>query len=147
MASNQTEHYGLNQWEAEDPFVRTEFNEDNRKIDKALAEKTEQSDFLALTEVVALKGRLAIGTYAGNGAASRVISVGFTPKVVVLTEKSGQTQLSNMWNYCYGGISVTGHNAPGLEIVSNGFQVGVNESGKIFTNRAADGPYAYIALG
>ena len=37
MASNHTEHYGLNQWELSDSVVMADFNEDNRKIDAALA--------------------------------------------------------------------------------------------------------------
>ena len=36
MASNYTENYGLCQWEAKDSFVRTEFNQDNAKIDAAI---------------------------------------------------------------------------------------------------------------
>ena len=36
MASNQTEHYGLNQWEAGDLFLRQEFNGDNDKVDQGL---------------------------------------------------------------------------------------------------------------
>lgn len=37
MASKHTEHYGLNQWELSDSVVMADFNEDNRKIDAALA--------------------------------------------------------------------------------------------------------------
>lgn len=37
MASNYTENYGLCQWEATDQVLRTEFNEDNAKIDEVLA--------------------------------------------------------------------------------------------------------------
>lgn len=36
MASNYTENCGLCQWEATDQVLRTEFNEDNQKIDAAL---------------------------------------------------------------------------------------------------------------
>ena len=36
MASNYTTNYGLCQWEATDNFVRTEFNQDNARIDAAL---------------------------------------------------------------------------------------------------------------
>ncbi len=36
MASNYTENYGLCQWEATDGVLRTDFNEDNAKIDEAL---------------------------------------------------------------------------------------------------------------
>lgn len=37
MATNHTEHYGLSQWEATDAVLRTDFNEDNAKIDAELA--------------------------------------------------------------------------------------------------------------
>lgn len=34
--STQTEHISLHQWESTDPFLREDFNEDNRKIDEAV---------------------------------------------------------------------------------------------------------------
>lgn len=37
MASNHTEQFGLNQWELSDSVIMADFNEDNRKIDAALA--------------------------------------------------------------------------------------------------------------
>ncbi len=36
MASNYTASYGLCQWESGDQFIRSEFNQDNQKIDTAL---------------------------------------------------------------------------------------------------------------
>ena len=36
MASNHTSNYNLNQWEPEDKVIRTDFNEDNQKVDTAL---------------------------------------------------------------------------------------------------------------
>ena len=39
MSTNKTQQYQLNQWEAEDKVLRTEFNEDNQKIDQALQKK------------------------------------------------------------------------------------------------------------
>ncbi len=41
MASNYTTNYGLCQWEAGDQFVRSEFNQDNAKIDAALGQGRE----------------------------------------------------------------------------------------------------------
>ena len=38
MASNYTEHYDLCQWEPTDAVQRVEFNQDNTKLDAALAE-------------------------------------------------------------------------------------------------------------
>lgn len=48
MASRQTQYYGLNQWEAADQVLRTEFNADNAKIETALAnlEKDKASNSL-----------------------------------------------------------------------------------------------------
>ena len=43
MASNYTQNYGLCQWEATDQVLRTDFNEDNQKIEAA---------FLALREEI-----------------------------------------------------------------------------------------------
>ena len=42
MASNYTENYGLCQWEATDGVLRTDFNEDNTKIDTALKDLSDQ---------------------------------------------------------------------------------------------------------
>ena len=46
MATNYTANYGLCQWEPEDNFLREEFNQDNAKIDAALA--GHDADFLAM---------------------------------------------------------------------------------------------------
>ena len=103
MASNHTEHFSLNQWQADDQVLRTDFNEDNAKIDSALkdlaaaqAEKADQSALDALAAEVAKKAAtaaldalskklasmpcLVTGTYTGDGAESRLISLGFQPK-------------------------------------------------------------------
>lgn len=39
LASKHTEHYGLNQWEASDQVLHSDFNEDNAKLEAALAGK------------------------------------------------------------------------------------------------------------
>ena len=36
MASSYTEHFQLNQWAAEDPVLREDFNADNAKLDKVI---------------------------------------------------------------------------------------------------------------
>lgn len=38
MASNQTTNLGLNQWAASDAILRTDFNNDNAKVDAAYKE-------------------------------------------------------------------------------------------------------------
>ena len=53
MASNYTEKYKLCQWEATDAVLRTDFNEDNQKIDTAL--KTQAGSISDLTAQMANK--------------------------------------------------------------------------------------------
>ena len=41
MASQHTQHYQLNQWQATDQVLRTDFNADNVRLEAALAGKAE----------------------------------------------------------------------------------------------------------
>ena len=88
MASNHTEHFSLNQWLPDDQVKRTDFNEDNAKLDAALndlsgglAEKADQTALDALAAEVAKKAttaaleavraavpKLVVGSYTGNGS-------------------------------------------------------------------------------
>ncbi len=65
--SAYTEHYQLHQWEPEDKFLRTDFNQDLSKIDTALDGLADKST--ALEAAVALRGncRICVTTYVGNG--------------------------------------------------------------------------------
>ncbi len=42
MSTNKTQHYHLNQWEVEDKVLRAEFNQDNAKLDSALAQAAQE---------------------------------------------------------------------------------------------------------
>lgn len=44
MATNQTEHYALNQWQLSDSVVMADFNADNQKVDAALAALNKRVD-------------------------------------------------------------------------------------------------------
>ena len=76
VASNYTTNYQLNQWEAGDQVLRTEFNQDNQKIDTALKSNAEAiaaevAARTALETVVGQCGNCSVvyGSYAGNGLA------------------------------------------------------------------------------
>ena len=62
MSTNKTTNYNLHSWLPEDDFLRTEMNENFTKLDKALKEL------------------LICGSYTGDGAKTRTISLGFTPR-------------------------------------------------------------------
>ena len=69
MAStNKTNHLALNQWAAEDPVLREDFNSDNTKIDTALASMSTQ-----LAGILANAGNCRIGTgsYVGTGGTGK----------------------------------------------------------------------------
>ena len=103
-----TEHYGLHQWEATDDFLRTDFNTDFAKIDEAIG-KAAEKDYVA-------------GTYTGDGAAERVIELGFQPSVMFLERSTGERGASY-------GKPVAGMLLPGFplngstEITQTGFKV------------------------
>ena len=85
MSTNHTTNYDLCQWEATDQVLRTDFNQDNAKIDAALAAKAELSNHEALaqtvsglsatveehTAAIAKLGncQVVFGTYIGTGTA------------------------------------------------------------------------------
>ena len=117
MASNHTEHFSLNQWLPDDQVKRTDFNEDNAKLDAALndlsgglAEKADQTALDALAAEVAKKAttaaleavraavpKLVVGSYTGNGSCGQshprtldfTATLGRPPKFVVVRSKDG----------------------------------------------------------
>ena len=106
MASNQTEHYGLNQWAAEDPVLREEFNRDNAKTDAALG------GILKITS----------GTYVGTGERGsehpNTLTFPFPPQLVVIeAEMPNGLALGTIvvrGQRISGGIGVTGVSGHGL---------------------------------
>ena len=163
MATNHTTNYQLCQWEATDKVLRTDFNQDNQKIDAALAAhdgalagKAGAGELSALVQrTTALEARptLVTGTYTGNGASSQFISLGSTPKAVLVMDAGGY--MSNMYlDYHYGGLALDGapvtqnQDATGeyvLSVESGGFRVYCNFSAKIYTNDE-DTVYHYLAV-
>ena len=83
----KTEHYQLNQWEPADRVLRTDFNEDNRKIDAALE---------AMPQI-------AVGNYIGSGAYGIAspckLSFSFTPKLLIITEDADGQVYSGYFIY------------------------------------------------
>lgn len=139
MASNYTEHYGLCQWDAADQVLREEFNQDNKKIDGALATIPQ----------------LVFGSYVGNGSATRKIELGFTPSVLFVVAKDGMTfrEINGSSQFC-GGLVFKDEPALDvyrdrmiLEICENGFHVAYNVDNSLYlyTNEP-DMKYHYIAL-
>ena len=99
---NQTSNYQLNQWDPEDRILRTDFNEDNAKLDAALkanadaisSEADARSNAVSsLASQLAAKGnvRVEIKTYVGTGTSgqSNPNSLIFSGKPVLFFIGSG----------------------------------------------------------
>ena len=114
MAANQTEHYGLNQWELSDSVVMADFNADNQKVDTALNSIRQSFDInlaaleqklnaavsridtaiesmdAALTQQTATIPKIQTGTYTGTGAFGSTgvnkLTFSFTPKLVIIDQ-------------------------------------------------------------
>ena len=131
----QTEHYKLNQWEAGDNFLRTDFNEDNAKIDAAIKAAAESKPYV-------------IGTYTGTNSAAtkRVVELGFQPSAVIIaypSDSSGEygTTITKDQPLTYSGSVMA-------QVTETGFEVALVSTGgstaKPYTNLG--GPYIYIAF-
>jgi len=131
---NKTEHIQLNQWEPEDAFLRTDFNEDNARLDSAIS--TLQTELTGYTRVV-------FGQYVGKQTAATAtaqeITLGFQPKAV-LTVGHGKGDPA----YCYSDLKYFGSNSPGsISFTETGFTV--CNSGYSIIN-LANRTYTYVAF-
>lgn len=86
MSTNKTENLGLNQWVRSDPFRMEDFNEDNAKIDAAVAAKAEQTaldaEAAARKSADDTKAPIASPTFTG------------TPKAPTASSTSNSTQIA-----------------------------------------------------
>ena len=94
---NRTTNYNLCQFEETDRVQRTDFNEDNVKIDAAVKAVDRRVDGLEgskastsalnslVNRVTSLeRSRIHIGSYVGDGANSRTINLPWTPDFMIL---------------------------------------------------------------
>ncbi len=104
-----------------------------------------------LAETVAQKCEILLGTYTGDGAENRLISLGFTPKAVLVFDSNGRTLCDR--NYC-GGLAIPEHpvangNLMVLKIEKNGFRVYyqyVSGNYSTYNTNGTDKQYYYIAF-
>ena len=88
---NTTANYHLPQWEATDHITRADLNSAMSAIDTALSGAAQ----------------IVTGTYAGNGQEERTISLGFTPKAVIVYSNAGAQNTGGSGIYYKPSITVT----------------------------------------
>ena len=91
MAStNKTTHLNLSQWVSEDCPKMDDFNQDNQKVDSAIYQHTSnQSVHLTQQQAQWLEAPFVVGSYQGNGSIRQAISLGKTPRFVVVSIMNG----------------------------------------------------------
>jgi len=95
---------------------------------------------------ISLKASIVSGSYTGNATGGRTISVGFTPKLVIITE---QTDTRNEWTITNATYAVVHENFSGyhevttnVKLTTGGFIVGTTD----YAN-ASGKTYYYVAMG
>ena len=85
MPTEQKTSLGLNRWQGTDKPARADFVADNETLDSLLAEHFGDTQAHLSTEDRLLLGNAAtVGTYNGNGAESRSITLPFAPTAVLV---------------------------------------------------------------
>jgi len=108
MSTNKTTYYQLHQWSGWDSILRTEFNENFTLLDTALA-AVGNSGF-----------RILMGNYLGNNTYPRTISIGLTPKMVMLSTGGRMYNGASI----FGGLAyANGGDTEGFHIVEGGFEL------------------------
>lgn len=164
MASGQTTHYGLNQWQPEDAVLRTDFNADNAKTDTALNNLQQQIQTKEAALAAAIAGCfspsnpfLVSGKYEGNCVSADyeppvTIELGFRPSMLVVLDS---TQGDNEYEYALLVGNDQGHLIlrkngdaeyySGLSFTSTGFTMNIYEH-SAYNFNVAGHTYWYFAL-
>ena len=117
------------------------------RLDAADAAEAARVD-AALAQVEAAQLKLASGTYAGNNATGRKISLSFTPKIVYVGDSAGLTATGTAVT---GGVALSGKPATYsgsyklVEIVTDGFQVNYYQT--YISSNSSGTTYRYFAIG
>ena len=134
----------------------------NQKVDQStldsLAQTVNQKAETALAAAISTIPRIVTGTYTGDGAMSRTISLGFTPKAVFVITAHGQVYDFYSGRLYYGGLALQGHplqwinptvDEKAMEIVDGGFMVFYNTiyNGQNSYTNVEGTEYYYMALG
>lgn len=136
--------------------MTTKINAANDRIDDVISDTNTKINTAKtqLNTAISAKCEMIVGSYTGNGAESRTISLGKTPKFVwVWTSKTATIPFSNAYDVT-SAIAISGkpamlQNVLAMEIVNNGFKViyrpDLGNNYDIFLN-IADTQYSYLAL-
>lgn len=137
-----TPNYGLHQWQPADKFLRTDFNEDFKKIDTAVHAAKQSADS---------KARIITGSYTGTGSGNVVINVGQSIKFLAIAPQNDEYGLcpsGSVRGWEYSGIWFQGTKYVAVigdryDVTEYGYGVSIENAN--YLNRSGT-KYSYIAF-
>jgi hypothetical protein len=155
-SSSKTAFLGLNNWAAADKPKRDDFNSDNRLIDSGMQILSQNLDSLSalsesITEAMSGLNNLEFGTYSGNSAEVRRITLGYAPKFVFVFPVNRaffEVTFTTGALYVYSAAGIAANASKGVVLESDGFTViyniAVNAGIAMRTNQSGIN-YVYLA--
>ena len=131
MSTNKTQNYNLHKWEADDDFLRTEFNENFAKIDAQAV-------------------RIITGTYTGSQgqkvSTPQHIELGVRPRAVIISSNRGLSYTPINYTDAYSMMGSAEFDSKGaLVCEENGFSASNRNNDDLYPN-VAGWTYYFIAL-
>ena len=145
MAGNYTEHYQLSQWQPQDRVLRTEFNQDNARLDSALNQLAGQTL------------HVAAGVYTGTGlhgsGQPNTLTFEFAPMLVIIVAdhtsllKTGTVLVTGQTRSPGIGTAYSSGSCLDLTVTWSGNSVSWYAGDEERQLNEAEVPYRYFALG
>lgn len=138
--------------DVQDRFTTIESAADTEASARASGDSQLQEQISNMQIVLSAKNQIISGYYIGNGAASRTISLGKTPRAVLVMTQSGEIYDSSSMAL-YGGLAVTGspsfhiiYAMDAVTIALNGFTVYLGGTSNRVASNINGQRYHYIAV-
>ncbi len=152
-STNKTEYLGLNAWLGSDRPQRIDFVDDNNKIDTAMKNHINNVTMhCTSTEKAKIQNPYTMVSYVGTGTETNVITIGFTPKFVIVFQKdTPPTQADTSGNTLINTTITADSNGSIGGAYINGYDITVMQStqaenGMLYNLNKKNGQYCIIAF-
>ena len=131
-SSGKTSYLQLNSWSASDKPKMADFNSDNQKVDAALQAHIQNTALhLQGSQGSWVAQPFVTGTYTGDGAATKSVTLGFMPALlVVMAQGYDPLELDTVQDtpLLRFALAADGQGTSGLALTSTGFTVQQTQS-------------------
>lgn len=124
-SSAKTSYLQLNSWSAGDKPKMADFNSDNQKVDSALQAHVQNTALhLQGNQSTWVAQPFVTGTYTGDGAAEKAVTLGFMPALLVVTAQGyGPLELDTVQDnpLLRFAVAADGQGSSGVALTATGF--------------------------